>query len=44
MASLVVKNGHQKDMCHDEIEPRPPNIFTILTSIVNAMGRTYVII
>ena len=41
MASLVNKNGHQKDMCHEEIELY---IFTILTSIVNAMGRAYVII
>ena len=44
MASLVVKNGHQKDMCHDETETCPPNIFTILSSIVNAMGRAYVVI
>ena len=35
MARLVVKNGHPKDMCHNEIRLCAQNIDTILGSVVN---------
>ena len=38
------KNGHQKDMCLKEIGLRAQNMLTILGSIVNIIGGTYMTI
>ena len=38
------KNGHQKHMCYNEIRLCAHNILTSLGSIVNTIGRAYVII
>ena len=43
MARLVAKNEHQKDMCYNEIGPGAHNIDTISCSIVNIIGRVYVV-
>jgi hypothetical protein len=43
MARFVVKNGHKKDTCFDEVGLCAQNIDTILDSIVNTIGRVYVI-
>ena len=44
MARLVVKNGHDKDSCYDDIELCAQNILTILGSILNiTIGRAFVI-
>ena len=40
---LVVRNKHQKDMCCNEIGPCVQNMDIILVSIVNPIGRAYVI-
>ena len=42
--SFVVKNGHLKDVCCHEIGLYAQNIDTILDSIMNTIGRAYVII
>ena len=42
MARLVVKNGHSKNMCYDEIGLCAPNIH-ILGSIMYTIGRLHVI-
>lgn len=39
VARLVVKNGHEKDMCTNEIGLFAQNKDAILVSIVNTMGR-----
>lgn len=44
IARLVVEYGHGKDICYDEIGLCALNIDTILSSIMNPIGRTYVII
>ena len=36
-----IKNGHQKDMCYNEVGLCDPNIDTTLGSIVRKVGRTY---
>ena len=36
--------GHRKEICYDEIGLCAQNIDTILISIINTIGRTYVII
>ena len=43
MATLVVNNGHQKDMFSDEIGLHAYYIITILGSIASIVGRIYVI-
>ena len=44
MARLVVKNGHDKDSCYDDIELCAQDILTILGSILNiTIGRAFVI-
>lgn len=43
MATLVVNNGHQKDMFLDEIGLRAHYMDTILGSIARTIGRIYVI-
>lgn len=40
---LELRNGHHKDPCHEEIGICAQAIGTILGSIVNTMGRAYVI-
>ena len=40
---LVVKSGHQIDMCYDNIELCAQNIKNDLGSTVNTIGRLYVI-
>jgi hypothetical protein len=37
-----IKNGHQKEMCSKEIGLQAQNVLTILSSIVNTIGGTYV--
>lgn len=45
MTSLVLKNVHQKDMCHNKIGLCPQNLYTILSSkILNTIGRAHVIL
>lgn len=44
MAGFVVKNKHQKAMCYDEIGLCIQNILTILGSILDTIGRAYVIV
>jgi hypothetical protein len=39
----MVKNGHQIDMCCHEIGLYAQNIDSILGSIMNTIGRAYVI-
>ena len=44
MARIVVKNGHQKDTCYNEIGLCAQHISTILGSLVNnTIGRMYLI-
>jgi len=44
MARLVVKNGHDKDSCYDDIGLCAQIILTILGSKLNiTIGRAYVI-
>jgi hypothetical protein len=43
MASLVVKNNHQNDMCHDKIELGVHNVEAINGSIMNTIDMVYVI-
>ena len=38
MARFIVKNGHHKDMCYDEIGLCAQNIDTFLGSIINTIG------
>jgi hypothetical protein len=42
IARLVVEYGHRKEICYDEIELSAQSIDTILISIINTIGRTYV--
>jgi hypothetical protein len=35
------KNGHEKDMCLVKVRLRAQNMLTILVSIVNMIGETY---
>ena len=42
-AGLVVKNGHQKDMCYNEIGLCAQNKDSVLGSLINRSGRVYVI-
>ena len=42
IARLVVKNGHQKDTCYIAIGLRAQNVDTILSSIINTIGRANV--
>ena len=44
MAMSVVKDGHHKDMCHDDIGLCVHNLGTILGSIANSTGRAYITI
>ena len=44
MAMSVVKDGHHKDMCHDDIGLCVHNIGTILGSFANSTGRAYITI
>jgi hypothetical protein len=43
MARLVVKNGHQKGMCYNEIGLCAQNLDAILGSIFNTIWKDYVI-
>ena len=43
MARLVVKNGHQKETCYNELELCAQNKDNVLGSVVNTIGRAYVI-
>ena len=43
MTRLVIKIEHQKDICSDEIDLRAQNKDTILGSVLNSIGRAYVI-
>lgn len=44
MARLIVKNGHQKNTCHDETRLCSQNIYIISTSLVTTIiGRACVI-
>jgi hypothetical protein len=42
-ARLVVVNGHQNDMCDDGVEICAQIIITIISSIMNNIGRVYVV-
>ena len=39
----VVKNGHLKDMCHNDIGLRDQNTWTILGLVASTIGRAHVI-
>jgi hypothetical protein len=43
LAKLVVLNAHKKDMCYNEIELCAQIMSTALSSIVDAIGRTFVV-
>lgn len=43
MTWLVLKYGHQKDMCYDETGLCAQSIDTILGSMVNTIGRAYML-
>ena len=43
MARLIVKNGHQKDTCYNEIALCAQNLDAVLGSIFNTIWRDYVI-
>ena len=38
------KNGHERDMCWEEIRPRVQSLLIILDAIINLIWGTYVII
>ena len=44
MTRFSIRSGHQTNICYNEIGPFAHNVLTILGSIVNMVGRVYVII